>query len=115
LAVAVGFGLEVGVDIEKVNREFDHALVARANFAKEDIVKLRSLPVEQRPLAFYRLWTQNEAVGKLEGNGILPSRTAETRTAASVRLHSFEYNHNGETVLGAVALGEIQSGPSPQK
>jgi phosphopantetheinyl transferase len=114
LAVAVGFGLEVGVDIEKVNREFDHEPVARANFAREDIMKLRSLPVEQRPLAFYRLWAQKEAVGKMEGNGIVPSRVTETGSAASVRLHTFEYNHNGETVLGAVALGEIQSGSPHQ-
>jgi phosphopantetheinyl transferase len=114
LAVAVGFGQEVGVDVEKVSRDLDHEQVVRANFAREDVVKLRSLPVEQRSLAFYRLWTQKEAVGKMEGNGILPSGTTETGTATSVHLHSFEYTHNGETVLGAVALGEMQSGPSHQ-
>jgi 4'-phosphopantetheinyl transferase len=106
LAVAVGFGQEVGVDVEIVSSEFDQELVATANFAREEIEKLQSLPVEQRPLAFYRLWTQKEAVGKMEGNGLLPSKVAETRTPTSMRLHSFEYNHNGETVLGAVALGD---------
>jgi 4'-phosphopantetheinyl transferase len=110
LAVAVAFGREVGVDLEKMSHELDFELIAEANFARVEVEKLRSLPAEQRSVAFYRLWTQREAVGKMDGNGILPSKTGEAQANRLERLHSFEHVHNNERFLGAVALGEPQSG-----
>ncbi len=106
LAVAVTFDQEVGVDLEKINHEFDPGSLAAANFPKEDIARLQLLPSEHRALAFYRLWTRREAVGKMMGNGILPRTTGETNSSSLAHLSMFEYSHKNERVLGAVALGD---------
>jgi len=110
LAVAVAFGREIGVDLEKFNEAFDPDQVASENFSIEDLEKIQALPQDHQTLAFYRIWTSREAVGKMMGNGMLPRKTRETNNASLVHLHTFEYTHNNERVLGAVALGDQTPG-----
>jgi 4'-phosphopantetheinyl transferase len=61
----------VGVDIEHLDRVTDIMEVAQASFAPAEIMKLTALEDPgHRRLAFFRCWTQKEAVVKADGRGL---------------------------------------------
>lgn len=68
--VAVGHGLEVGVDLESRNRAVRALALAKRFFADSEFRFLCDLPETQRATAFFRLWTGKEAVLKALGRGI---------------------------------------------
>src|SRR5206468_8202661 len=70
LALAVAFGQEVGIDIEAVKPGVDVLAVAEMQFAVGEFDSLRALPARERLAAFYRLWTRNEALTKVDGRGL---------------------------------------------
>jgi 4'-phosphopantetheinyl transferase len=60
----------VGVDIERIRPLHDaDALVARF-FCPSEIADFRNSPAEQKPFAFFNLWTRKEAWLKATGDGI---------------------------------------------
>lgn len=66
LAVAAGF--EVGVDVERLERDRD--LAASDLFSQDERRALLSLPAERRAEAFLRCWTRKEAFVKAVGGGL---------------------------------------------
>ena len=67
--VALGISdAEIGVDIERIRRY--HSVTARKLFTEEEQVMLEQVESEEaRNALFTRLWTEWEAVLKLEGSG----------------------------------------------
>ena len=70
LVVALGDGLQVGVDVERV-RERPRALaLAQRYFVPAEADWLASLPGDARTTGFLRLWCAKEAVLKAHGRGL---------------------------------------------
>jgi 4'-phosphopantetheinyl transferase len=68
--LAVACAREVGVDIERIRSNVDMLGIARRVFASEEAETLSSLPVEERPPAFFRYWCRLEARAKACGLGL---------------------------------------------
>lgn len=66
--VAVGQGVDVGIDVETVDQEFEERVVEHFCHASERQV-LDTLPDAQRRRAFLELWTEKEAYTKMLGVG----------------------------------------------
>ena len=96
---------ELGVDIEAVRAEIDHAAIASRFFSPGEQRALRELPEPDRAAGFFRIWTRKEAYVKLLGGGLAigldafdvsldePARLLRTAVPAAehqgqVRLHS---------------------------
>jgi len=63
----------IGVDIEYVQREFDHHLLAKRYCSPEEIKAMEMTPEASRKRVFLEFWTRKEALLKATGEGI--SRT----------------------------------------
>lgn len=70
LVVAVSASQEVGVDVARATARADLDEVARALFPPAVRARLAALDPAAREEAFLRVWTLEEAVGKLDGRGI---------------------------------------------
>jgi len=60
----------VGMDVELVRPEVAMQNIPEHFFSRDEAAALRSLPVDDQPLAFYQVWTGKEAVAKARGEGI---------------------------------------------
>jgi 4'-phosphopantetheinyl transferase len=60
--------LEVGVDVEKVNPEFDYHEVLQMTCSQEEIKVVEASPDPRR--SFYLLWTRKEALVKATAKGL---------------------------------------------
>lgn len=61
---------EVGVDIEKIKKNFDVMELAQQFFSKHEIKALERMPDKELSHAFYRCWTRKESFIKAEGSGL---------------------------------------------
>jgi 4'-phosphopantetheinyl transferase len=68
--VAVGRGVLVGVDVERLRRRRDPLAVAERWFSASEAAAIRTLPPHDRPQAFLRCWTAKEALAKGLGTGL---------------------------------------------
>lgn len=82
LAIAVGRGMPVGVDIERRDQAVDALSVAEHFFRRNDVRQLRALDDSQRQDAFLRIWVRKEAAAKAAGLGLgsVPAQTDLTGT-----------------------------------
>lgn len=71
LAVAQEF--EIGIDIEKIDLQFDFMPIAQRFFCASDFKRLQDTSELRRRRLFYRIWTGIESLGKLTGEGIFAS------------------------------------------
>lgn len=68
VAVATAHGVEIGVDVESIDREADELTFSRVVLASREIEELPSFPLEcNRPI---QLWTAKEAIAKAAGLGL---------------------------------------------
>jgi 4'-phosphopantetheinyl transferase len=65
--VAFARGRRIGIDVEKVRRDFGTSEIAERFFSEAERESLRQLPVGQRHEAFFRCWTRKEAFIKALG------------------------------------------------
>lgn len=71
----------VGIDIEKIDREFDYSEAARTVFNNKDVAKM--IQAEDQKQTFFTYWTRKEAIVKAIGTGItknfreIPARDGE--------------------------------------
>jgi 4'-phosphopantetheinyl transferase len=88
--VAVGYGREIGVDVEKIREDVAVEDLATRYFAPEEIAELHALPHALRRLGFFLCWTRKEAYVKAKAAGLqipldqfsvplTPGRPAELR------------------------------------
>lgn len=71
-AILIGFtsGQELGVDIETLAREVDHAAVSEHYFTRPEIAAIAAADADAKS-RFLDLWTRKEAVLKASGVGIM--------------------------------------------
>jgi 4'-phosphopantetheinyl transferase len=67
---AITGGRDVGVDVERVRLEFATETIAENFFSRNEVIALRSLPLEQQPDGFFNCWTRKEAYVKARGEGL---------------------------------------------
>ena len=67
---AVAREREVGVDVEYVRHDIVGEQIAERFFSAPEVAKLRALPAEAQPLAFFNCWTRKEAFIKARGEGL---------------------------------------------
>lgn len=70
LLIALGAGIDVGVDLERVRARPRALELAHRFFHAAEAAWLAALPAERRDIAFIRLWCAKEAVLKAHGRGI---------------------------------------------
>lgn len=68
--LAVAFDRDLGVDVERIRDNLDHAGLAKRYFAAEERDKLRGLPESQQLTGFFDCWTRKEAFLKAIGKGL---------------------------------------------
>lgn len=68
--LAFARGRRIGIDIERVRRDFSTAEIAERFFSLNERMVLRGLPQEQRHQAFFECWTRKEAFIKALGEGL---------------------------------------------
>jgi 4'-phosphopantetheinyl transferase len=68
--LAVNAAHPVGIDIERVRDNVDHAGLADRFFSKREVQLIRELPPAQHLQAFFVVWTRKEAWLKAHGKGI---------------------------------------------
>lgn len=68
----IGFSsnLEIGIDIEKVNSDYDFSDIAQTVFSRKELLMLNKLNPMDRIARFYELWTRKEAFIKGVGHGL---------------------------------------------
>jgi 4'-phosphopantetheinyl transferase len=71
--VAVAWNQPLGVDVERVRDLSDLELLEDRLFSAAELARQRARPPEERRLAFFRRWTEQEAAVKLRGLGFDPS------------------------------------------
>src|SRR6266496_3516573 len=68
--LAFARGRALGVDVEQIRDNFDHAAIARRFFSEEEQRQLAELVPSERYHGFFRCWTRKEAYIKAQGAGL---------------------------------------------
>ncbi len=61
----------IGIDLEYRRNELDLAGMANTVFSEADIATIKTLRVDERPVAFFKAWTRLEALVKADGAGLV--------------------------------------------
>ncbi|MGJ4939173.1 4'-phosphopantetheinyl transferase family protein [Bradyrhizobium sp. HKCCYLS1011] len=70
VACAVGHGIEMGVDVERIAPERAELDIAERYFSADEVALMRAAPLAQRTQTFFRFWTLKEALIKATGEGL---------------------------------------------
>ena len=92
LLLALGRGVTLGVDLERLRPRPRALELAARYFAPGEAERLHALDPERRELAFLRLWCAKEAVLKAHGRGL------------AFGLHRLEFAPNGEAADAPLRL-----------
>jgi 4'-phosphopantetheinyl transferase len=68
--IAVARGLEIGVDVERIDPRRDVLALAPRALGPEEAAAVREAPAGERSAAFHAAWTRREAVAKCLGVGL---------------------------------------------
>jgi 4'-phosphopantetheinyl transferase len=68
--LAFARGRALGVDVEQLRENFDHAAIARRFFSEQEQRQLLALAPPERYHGFFRCWTRKEAYVKAQGAGL---------------------------------------------
>ncbi len=118
--VAVSYGREIGVDVEKLRDDVAAEDLATRYFSKEEVAELQALPNELRRLGFFLCWTRKEAYVKATASGLqtpldqfsvslIPGQTAEIRGTEGVGWTILSIEPGPGYVAAVVVEGEIGS------
>jgi len=69
MVLAVSAGIEVGIDLERIDADKAIHDMARLAFSRQEQEELLALPASRQSEAFYRLWVRKEACLKACGRG----------------------------------------------
>ncbi|HKG53037.1 MAG TPA: 4'-phosphopantetheinyl transferase superfamily protein, partial [Anaerolineales bacterium] len=67
---AITRNMEIGVDIECIQSDFEYEEIAQRFFSVNEVAVLRTIPTEKKLEAFYNCWTRKEAYIKALGKGL---------------------------------------------
>ena len=67
---ALARGIEVGIDIERVDRQVEGGAIASSYFAPSEASAIEELQGDARAHAFFDIWTRKEALLKAWGEGM---------------------------------------------
>ncbi len=81
VAIAFASGIDVGIDIERLDRDVKLLHIAKRYFTSREFRALQATPADARPTAFFAGWTRKEAIVKARGLTM-----AESLTTLSVDL-----------------------------
>ena len=102
---------EIGVDVERVRRDFDLEAIARRFFSAHEQRQLAAAPDEKRFEAFFRCWTRKEAYIKATGEGLsLPLHQFDVSIAAQDR-NALLSTRPDDSEAALWSLREIPAGP----
>lgn len=76
--VAVARGCEVGVDLERMDRDVDLAGVVATHFSAAEQRAWSELPAALKPAGFFHGWVRKEAYVKARGEGLLRTGSSYT-------------------------------------
>jgi 4'-phosphopantetheinyl transferase len=87
----------VGIDVEKVNSQFDFLPVVRCFFPPHLAAKIAAVPVDSQAAEFILIWTKIEAILKGRGAGIAnelkdPGNSSSTSENGTTFIEGFEEN-----------------------
>jgi 4'-phosphopantetheinyl transferase len=68
--LAFARGRALGIDVEHLRENFDHAAIARRFFSEQEQHQLEALAPTERYHGFFRCWTRKEAYIKALGKGL---------------------------------------------
>lgn len=60
----------IGIDIEKINSKIEFPKLVKRFFSHNEASLILTLPIEERPNAFFKCWTRKEAFIKAHGEGL---------------------------------------------
>jgi 4'-phosphopantetheinyl transferase len=89
--LAFARGRALGVDVEQLRENFDHAAIARRFFSEQEQRQLAALAPSERYHGFFRCWTRKEAYIKAQGAGL------------SLPLHQFDVSLKPKEVNALLA------------
>jgi 4'-phosphopantetheinyl transferase len=118
MILAVAAGVEVGVDIERIDAGKAIHDMARLAFSRQEQEELLAMPASQQVEAFYRFWVCKEACLKACGRGFsLPGSSfnvpmfKEAQTSSTFNSHpSTEFSH--PSTVFRPAISTFNSHPS---
>ena len=87
---AITRGRPVGIDLEAEQELDDLPVLERQIFAPTDLARQQALPDAERRRAFFRRWTEFEAVGKARGVGLDLDAPFSTAHPSSFHLETIE-------------------------
>ena len=73
VVIAFALGVDVGIDIERLNRSVAPLEIARRYFTPTELESLEALPEDARERAFFAGWTRKEAIVKARGGTMAES------------------------------------------
>ena len=87
-------GLELGVDVERVDRKIDVELLASQFFAEGEIADINARPLDQKCARFFEIWTRKEALIKAQGKGLTALCEFDVSICRSTPVNSFRSPSN---------------------
>lgn len=99
IALAVGPGAELGVDVEDLGARHASPGIAEQFFSPHEAAALAAVPEARRPERFFEYWTCKEAYIKARGMGL------------SLPLDRFSIHFHGERAIGMTAAADIDDDP----
>ena len=85
VALAVGAGSPLGIDIERLSPISDHDALAFSILSEPELKQLNQAVASMRTDVFFRLWTRREAIAKAEGTGLRQNSAAILLDASEKR------------------------------
>ena len=96
--IAIANKLEVGVDVEALDRKVEYLDLAKRFFSQSEFEELATYPEKSLIHAFFRCWTGKEAIIKAKGEGL------------SIPLDSFSLSLSGDGIQKiSLSQQEIES------
>ncbi len=72
VALAVGSGHPLGIDIEQLRPLPDRFALEESHLTMAELKQLLESDIPMRKIIFFRSWTRREAISKAEGGGLVP-------------------------------------------
>lgn len=107
LVVCATAPFQIGLDVEAC-RTRDFAALAEQICTPRELAHFLSLPIDERCVAFYRMWTLKEAVYKLHGGGVLSPGQSRLPSSGEGEWR-YVYFQPEAGFLGAVVAGSSRT------